>query len=80
MDLTYNLAPYLPSWTILILLLPWIALYIVLLPPHKRRFSLGKRFVMPRGPSGQMLLGNLPSWLRARRERATNPWVSHPYR
>ncbi|KAI4859622.1 cytochrome P450 2C31 [Hypoxylon rubiginosum] len=76
MDLTYNLAPYLPSWTILILLLPWIALYIVLLPPHKRRFSLGKRFVMPRGPSGQMLLGNLPSWLRARRERATNPWLA----
>lgn len=79
MAITYSFPPYLLSWTILILCLPLIVLYIAILPPHKRSFVLGKRYVMPRGPSGQPLLGNLPSWLQARSERATKPWVSHPY-
>ncbi|KAI0900260.1 cytochrome P450 2C31 [Annulohypoxylon nitens] len=71
----HDFAPHAMDIMILTICLSCILLYISLLPPHKKSFIFGRRYVMPRGPRGHLLVGNLSSWLRARSKRATKTWL-----
>jgi len=52
-----------------------ITSYLWILPPHVRKLHLGRRYVVPPGPSGRPVVGSLPAWLRARNGGKMVPWV-----
>ncbi|KAI0018399.1 cytochrome P450 2C31 [Xylariomycetidae sp. FL0641] len=57
-----------------IMLVACAALVISLLPPHQRGFLNGKKYLMPPGPRGRPIMGNLGAWFEARRV-GTAQWV-----
>ena len=72
---TYSYSLYVVVLTVFISLL-CTALFISLLPPHKKGFLFGKQYVMPPGPRGEPFFGSLRSWLRARNSGRAKSWVS----
>lgn len=48
-------------------------------PPHRRLPFPNGRYVMPPGPKGLPLFGNLVGWLEARNGGGMVPWVSEPW-
>ena len=53
-----------------------LALYVILLPPHKQWSVFKLRYELPPGPTGRPFVGSLLEWLRARNGGAMVPWVS----
>lgn len=49
--------------------------FILLLPPHRKGLLRGRRYVMPPGPSGRPIVGNLLQWLKARNGGTMVPWL-----
>ncbi|KAI1142680.1 cytochrome P450 2C31 [Hypoxylon sp. FL0543] len=70
----HNPLVYLTNF-ILPLFLSFLAVYIVLLPPHKRGVLLGRRYRMPAGPQGHPIVGCLLQWLRVRNGGSLGPWL-----
>lgn len=68
-------SPELISLTLLLCAIP-MAVYFALLPPHKTVPFFGRRYNMPNGPRGRIIVGNLPEWLQARNSGQMIPWVS----
>lgn len=62
------------SWAVLISVL-FVLLYLLLLPPHRQWLFLDGQFVMPPGPPGQPIVGNLLEWLKACNGNTMAPWV-----
>ncbi|OTA69206.1 cytochrome P450 2C31 [Hypoxylon sp. EC38] len=74
MAFSHNSLLYLSSF-ILALCLSFLAVYVILLPPHKKGVLLGKRYPMPPGPQGHPIVGSLVQWLQVRNGGNLGPWL-----
>ncbi|KAI1123751.1 cytochrome P450 [Nemania abortiva] len=67
--------PTVPGIFVLPLVIPILIACVFLLPPHRRARIIGRKYVLPPGPKGSLLLGSLRPWLKARRNGALVSWL-----